>query len=98
MAKKYQTSASCHRTYGHQRGRASTASGTSQMTYCGDQTLFLITNKVWSPQYVIWLVPLAVLARPRWWPYVLWQLAEVWYFFAIWGYLIVVSVGPGHAV
>ena len=26
---------------------------------------FLITNKVWSPQYVIWLVPLAVLARPR---------------------------------
>src|SRR5579875_705006 len=49
---------------------------------------FLTTNKVWSPQYVIWLVPLAVLARPRFWPYLLWQLAEVWYFFAIWGYLI----------
>ena len=30
---------------------------------------FLMTNKVWSPQYVIWLVPLAVLARPRLWPY-----------------------------
>ena len=44
MPKKYQTSASCHRTYGHQRGRASTASGTSQMTYCGDQTLFVIRN------------------------------------------------------
>ena len=29
---------------------------------------FLILNKVWSPQYVIWLVPLAVLARPRVWP------------------------------
>ena len=28
---------------------------------------FLILNKVWSPQYVIWLVPLAVLARPRIW-------------------------------
>ena len=28
---------------------------------------FLLTNKVWSPQYVIWLVPLAVLARPRLW-------------------------------
>jgi Glycosyltransferase family 87 len=49
---------------------------------------FLMTNKVWSPQYVIWLVPLAVLARPRLWPYVLWQLAEVGYFFGIWGYLI----------
>ena len=43
-------------------------------------------------------MPLAVLARPRWWPYVLWQLAEVWYFFGIWGYLIVVTVGPGQPV
>jgi uncharacterized membrane protein len=49
---------------------------------------FLMTNKVWSPQYVIWLVPLAVLARPRLWPYVLWQLAEVGYFLGIWAYLI----------
>ena len=27
---------------------------------------FLVTNKVWSPQYSLWLVPLAVLAVPRW--------------------------------
>jgi uncharacterized membrane protein len=27
---------------------------------------FLLTNKVWSPQYSLWLVPLAVLAMPRW--------------------------------
>jgi len=26
---------------------------------------FLLTNKVWSPQYSLWLVPLAVLALPR---------------------------------
>ncbi|BEK92006.1 glycosyltransferase family 87 protein [Nocardia seriolae] len=26
---------------------------------------FLLTNKVWSPQYSIWLVPLAVLALPQ---------------------------------
>jgi hypothetical protein len=49
---------------------------------------FLALNKVWSPQYVIWLVPLAVLARPRMWSYVVWQLAEVAYFFGIWGYFV----------
>ena len=27
---------------------------------------FLLTNKVYSPQYSLWLVPLAVLAVPRW--------------------------------
>ncbi|MBO0840967.1 MAG: DUF2029 domain-containing protein [Sciscionella sp.] len=27
---------------------------------------FLLTNKVWSPQYSLWLVPLAALAIPRW--------------------------------
>jgi uncharacterized membrane protein len=50
---------------------------------------FLILNKVWSPQYVIWLVPLAVLARPRriWW-YLVWQAAEIGYFFGIWGYFV----------
>ncbi|MGH3282897.1 MAG: glycosyltransferase family 87 protein, partial [Trebonia sp.] len=49
---------------------------------------FLMLNKVWSPQYVIWLVPLAVLSRPRIWAYVLWQLAEVAYFFGIWGLFV----------
>ncbi|SDK02461.1 glycosyltransferase family 87 protein [Nonomuraea jiangxiensis] len=49
---------------------------------------FMMTNKVWSPQFVLWLVPFAVLARPNWKPLVLWQLAEVWYFTAIWLYLL----------
>ncbi|PSK95498.1 putative membrane protein [Murinocardiopsis flavida] len=56
---------------------------------------FLITNKVWSPQFVLWLLPLAVLAWPRstmrpWvWAAVLgvWQLAEYVYINAIWALL-----------
>lgn len=35
--------------------------------------VFLLTNKVWSPQYSLWLVPLAVLAVPRVWLLVSWM-------------------------
>jgi uncharacterized membrane protein len=37
---------------------------------------FLLLNKVWSPQYSLWLLPLAVLARPRWRSLLLWQATE----------------------
>jgi uncharacterized membrane protein len=41
---------------------------------------FLVTNKVWSPQYSLWLVPLAVLAIPRWRLLLSWMLIDalVW--------------------
>jgi len=37
---------------------------------------FLITNKVWSPQYSLWLIPLAVLAIPRWRLLLVWMLID----------------------
>lgn len=49
---------------------------------------FLLTNKVWSQQFVLWLVPLAVLARPRWGAFLAWQACELFYFLAFYQTLL----------
>jgi hypothetical protein len=52
--------------------------------------IFTLASKVYSPQYVLWLTPLAVLAlrglkdRKVFW---IWQGAEVLYHIAVWEYL-----------
>jgi uncharacterized membrane protein len=48
---------------------------------------FLLINKVYSPQYVLWLLPLAVMARPRWRDQLVWQAGEIFYFASVWWYL-----------
>ncbi|MFD0416506.1 glycosyltransferase family 87 protein [Streptomyces sp. NPDC127108] len=57
---------------------------------------FILTNKVYSPQYVLWLIPLAALARPRWRDFLIWQACEVAYFLGIWGYLAFTTSGDAH--
>ena len=58
---------------------------------------FLMTTKVWSPQYSLWLVPLLALARPRWRLNLVWQFTEV----AVWMLTLTVLLGlsvPAHGV
>jgi uncharacterized membrane protein len=52
---------------------------------------FLLTNKVYSPQYVLWLLPLAALARPRWRDIAIWQAGEVLHYLTVWFYLAAFS-------
>ena len=62
--------------------------------------IFVTASKVYSPQYVLWLTPLAILAmidkkdRFDFW---VWQFAELIYHFAIWQYLAEVS-GASFAI
>ena len=49
---------------------------------------FLIFSKVWSQQYVLWLLPLIVLARPKWGAIIAWTVAEIGYLAAFYAELM----------
>ncbi|UXN32433.1 glycosyltransferase family 87 protein [Glutamicibacter sp. M10] len=48
---------------------------------------FVMVNKVYSPQFIVWLIPLFVLALPRWREFVIWMLVEIAHFYGLWNYL-----------
>ncbi|HEY3604774.1 MAG TPA: glycosyltransferase 87 family protein [Sporichthyaceae bacterium] len=50
--------------------------------------VFVMANKVWSPQYALWLLPFAALARPRWRDLLIWQAGETIYFLGVWLFLL----------
>ncbi|MDO4253573.1 MAG: glycosyltransferase 87 family protein [Kocuria sp.] len=56
---------------------------------------FVVTNKVYSPQFVLWLVPLVILARPKIGQFLIWQVVEVFHWFVIFRWLHVMIREPG---
>ena len=48
---------------------------------------FILVNKVYSPQFVLWLIPLLVLALPNWRDFLIFSAIELLHFWAIWAYL-----------
>jgi uncharacterized membrane protein len=56
--------------------------------------IFVTTSKVYSPQYILWLTPLAVIAirdKKLLTPFWIWQATEMIYHLAIWQYLAIIS-------
>jgi len=58
---------------------------------------FLLTNKVYSPQYALWLLPLAVAAGAPLLNLMVWQLAELAYWWAVWRHLAGTISPAGYA-
>jgi len=50
--------------------------------------VFILFNKVYSPQYWLWITPLAALTAINLRAFALWNLAQFIYFVAIWRYLL----------
>lgn len=49
---------------------------------------FLLFNKVYSPQYWLWLTPVVALVLKSRWHWIAWNLTQLVYFVGIWRYLL----------
>lgn len=49
---------------------------------------FLLFNKVYSPQYWLWLTPVIALVLKSRWHWIAWNATQLLYFFGIWRYLL----------
>lgn len=60
---------------------------------------FCIANKVYSPQFMLWLAPLIVLAAPRMRDLIIWHAVQLLHFWAIWMHLaaVVGDAEPQHS-
>ncbi|WP_147103716.1 glycosyltransferase family 87 protein [Nesterenkonia populi] len=60
---------------------------------------FCIANKVYSPQFMLWLAPLIVLAAPRMRDVIIWHAVQLLHFWAIWMHLanIIGDAEPQHS-
>ncbi len=50
--------------------------------------VFLLFNKVYSPQYWLWLTPIFALTLQSRWQWIFWNATQFLYFFGIWRYLL----------
>ena len=81
------TGALCFYSYFIEPERALSSLATASFLFVA---IFTVTSKVYSPQYILWLAPLGILAmrsyrdRAAFW---IWQIGEAIYHLAIWEYL-----------
>ena len=58
----------------------------------GIVTVFLLTAKVFSPQYALWLLPFFALLQLPWWSYVAWAVTDAAVWFATASFFLVVQL------